>query len=552
MAWRAAAIALLLWSVPATASAATTADATFAVTKEIEAILARDPVVIAGAPVRWDLRRLYAPFGYAPLWHPDDGRRKQRQMLTEILRMATEHGLAKKDTPLPTPSGSQTARSIAEADLLLSEQFLRYSVELRHGSVTAVSGDRWEIPADPFDPIDALVDALRTETLAQHVASLPPPDRGYSRLLEALRRHRQIVAEGDWPLVSGTTEVRLDGSDARLPLLRARLRAEGDLEAMEGVEAPEVLLAAIGRFQRRHGLDPDGRVGPRTLRELGVTARQRSAQIAANLERWRWLPRDRGDTYIVVNVAAATLALIRDGNQDLVKRVVVGDEKHPTPAFAATITAITLNPSWNVPISIAVREILPKLKRDPHYLAANDIVILGRPDDPSGRTVDWRSISSIAFPFRLQQQPGFRNALGLIKFEMENRFGVYLHDTPDKRFFARSRRALSHGCIRIEKPLDLAAALIDSPIWGADTLEAAIAEERTQRIPLLRPTAVYLLYFTAFIDEAGQVNFRRDVYDRDSRIERAIDAERRSGLGAGLIAGGCPEPGQLGEHAEAR
>lgn len=555
MAWSAVAVAILLWSVPAAAIEVDGDErVAAAVASEIRSILGQTSAVGLDTSVAAEgLRRLYSSFAYAPVWHLDGERRERGRIVEDALRAAEEHGFDTADLHLDALSPSTpTPRSIAERDILLSDVFIRYAVKLRDGSVPAFgANDFREGRGDRFDPADALIHALWTGTIARLLVSLPPPDLEYRQLVDALRRHRRIVGEGGWPVVPGTTELKLGGADPRLPALRGRLLAEGDLDAEGSAESPEALSAAVRRFQLRHGLEPDGRIGQLTLRELAITTDQRSRQIAVNLERWRWLPRQRGDTYITVNVAAATLILTRGGVPGRPKRVIVGDEKHPTPALAARLIAITLNPPWNVPASIATREILPKLKRNPRYLADNDIVILGWPGDPFGFTVDWPTISARNFPFRLQQRPGPKNALGAIKFEIPNRFDVYLHDTPSKRLFARSRRALSHGCVRVERPIDLAAALLDDVAWSAEAFERAVAAGESRRIAIARPVPVYLAYFTAFVDEGGRLNFLHDLYGRDARIERALGRAQRPGSkdNPDGLPGGCPEPTRPGQPA---
>lgn len=365
-------------------------------------------------------------------------------------------------------------------------------------------------------------------------------------LLEALENHRRLIAAGGWPVVTGSDEVKLDQADPREAALRDRLRAEGDLDAAPRVETLKSLRAGIRRFQTRHGLDPDGRVGPLTLRELAVTADARLAQIEINLDRWQRLPpRPAGGPHVIVNVAAATLTLHRDGAPPLAFRVIVGDEAHPTPVFAARIAAITLNPPWSIPASIANREILPKARRNPRYFADQDIVILDRPADPFGLTVDWHAIPDRGLPFRLQQRPGPRNALGRVKFEMPNRFDVYLHDTPTKQLFDRSRRALSHGCIRVARPLELAAALLGDGHWTVRSLEDMIMRSETRRISIVPPVPIHLVYLTAFVDAAGRLNFRHDIYGLDARREPAPGPARVSRDVHGPAPGGCREPKRL-------
>jgi len=496
-----------------------------------------------------DLQHLYRAFGYRPLWHLDAGRERRARLIEQAFLEAATHGLPAGDLMIGVaPGGEQTPRAIAQRDILLSATFLRYAIRLRQGGVPpSASTDRWAIPAEPFDAAEDLIRAIRAEELPRFLASLPPSDSAYRLLLDALERHRRLVAAGGWPVVAGPDELELDTADPRLPALRNRLRAEGDLKVGQNVDTAEMLRAAVRRFQARHGLVPDGRVGTLTLRELAVAADRRLAQIEINLERWRWLPHRPGDTYVSVNVPAATLTLVQHGVPGKSLRVIVGDEKHPTPSFAATIAAITINPPWNLPATIAIREILPKLRRNARYLADNEIIILGRAVDPSGLAIDWQGVPIGRFPFLLQQRPGPRNSLGAVKFEMPNRFDVYLHDTPARHLFARDQRALSHGCIRVERPLELAAALLDDGGWTTQTLADAVMRAETRRIPIRRPVPVYLVYFTAFVDADGRLNFRRDIYGHDAGLERALGG--RTPLAADDVpereSVGCRDPGSL-------
>lgn len=260
----------------------------------------------------------------------------------------------------------------------------------------------------------------------------------------------------------------------------------------------------------------------RTLHAAAGRPDPRARQIAVNLERWRWLPRQLESRRVVVNAADATLALVEDGRVRLASRVVVGDELHPTPVVRSEVGAIVFNPPWTVPTSIAVDEFLPKLRANARFLADNDIVILDRREDPHGLAVDWAAVSSERFPFRFQQRPGGWNPLGRIRFATPNRFDVYLHDTPLPELFVRTDRALSHGCVRVEQARELVAHVLAGQTAGRpDTVERALAGG-TSVVTVQRPLPVYLLYWTAFVDEEGRLQVRDDLYDRDDRVAAAL------------------------------
>jgi murein L,D-transpeptidase YcbB/YkuD len=476
------------------------------------------------------LQRFYRQRSFLPAWSRGPGAGERAARLLHALDTADAHGL----DPAAYPSGAIRARSAragqrvaAERDLLLTDAFLRYATDVASGRLRPeqVEPD-WGIAAVRLDPVEALTRTTRApETFAAVLASLPPPAAGYRRLVEAWRRYRRIAAGTGWPALAPGPMLRPGDRDDRVPALRRRLGAEDDrVSPGSGADYDAPLAAAVRRFQLRHGLAVDGVVGPATLGALNVSTAERLRQIGLNLERWRWLPRDPGERYLAVNAADATLGVVVDGRTVLASRVVVGDARHPTPMAQARIEAVVFNPPWNVPTSIAAAEMLPTLREDARYLVDNDIVILDRQEtDPYGLIVDWASVPADPFPFRLQQRPGARNPLGQIKFDMPNRFDVYLHDTPARSLFARPVRTSSHGCIRVERARDLATYLLSGqPGGGREAIERAIATGHTQRLPVDRPLPVYLVYWTAFVDEAGAVQFRDDVYGRDRRLAAAL------------------------------
>ncbi|MGW8321495.1 MAG: L,D-transpeptidase family protein [Thermodesulfobacteriota bacterium] len=312
--------------------------------------------------------------------------------------------------------------------------------------------------------------------------------------------------------------------------LRARLIASGDLGTDEAAD-PEILddrmEQAVRRFQGRHGLVEDGAVGPATLAALNVPVEDRIRQIELNMERWRWLPDDLGRRYILVNTADFSLEIVEEGESVLVMRVVAGKKARRTPVLSAKMTYLVLNPYWHVPHRIAVRDILPKVKKDPGYLDQQGIRVFESweefaPEIPS-ETIDWSSITRHNFLFKLRQDSGPRNALGRVKFMFPNKFAIYLHDTPSRYMFKRKRRDFSSGCIRVEDPIDLACYVLrGNPKWTREEILSAIETGETRIVWLPEPIPVHVLYWTAWVDRQGAVHFRRDVYDRDGPLERAL------------------------------
>jgi murein L,D-transpeptidase YcbB/YkuD len=495
------------------------------------------------------LGRFYRPRDFAPAWDPRDGGRDRAELLLRALSTAGAHGLDRSRYPLDAIRSRQASagdRHAGELDLLLTAAFLSYANDVRAGRLPPSRRDPdWGITGAPFDAVAALTHGARAPG-AFHalLASLPPPAKDYGRLVEALRRYRKAAAR-DWPLVSPGTPLRSGEDDVRVRAVRARLEVEDEIVAPgASTHFDERLEEAVRRFQARHGLAADGVVGEATIRAMNVPASGRIQQITLNLERWRWLPRDLGPRYVTVNAADAMLRVVEDDRTVLASRVVVGDLQHPTPVVQARLDAVVLNPKWNLPTSIAAREILPRLRENRRYLAENDIVIMDRREsDPFGLAVDWSTVSAEAFPFRLQQQPGPDNPLGRIKFDVPNRFDVYLHDTPARGLFARSVRTASHGCIRVERADELAALVLADGTgrWTPKRLAEAIAGGSSPRVAVARPLPVYILYWTAFVGVDGAAQFRDDVYGRDARLAAALLVERSApGRDLARTIGGCP------------
>jgi len=283
----------------------------------------------------------------------------------------------------------------------------------------------------------------------------------------------------------------------------------------------------------RHGLDVDGVVGSATLDALNVPVEKRVRQLIVNMERWRWLPQDLGKRYILVNIADFELDVVENSQPLMTMRVIVGRDYRRTPVFSDNMTYLVLSPYWHVPTAIAVQDILPKIQQEPGYLAKQNIRVFRgwgaetREIDP--RTVNWSHVTAANFSYRLRQEPGPMNALGRVKFMFPNKFNVYLHDTPAQELFAKPERTFSSGCIRIEKPIELAEYLLQSDAkWTREKILAVADKRIEQTVRLPEPMPIHLLYWTAWADEDRTVQFRADVYARDGKLYEAL-IERPSG-----------------------
>jgi murein L,D-transpeptidase YcbB/YkuD len=316
----------------------------------------------------------------------------------------------------------------------------------------------------------------------------------------ALRAAAQRYAGMSWSSLPPGRTLRLGASGPAVLALRERLQAEGYGPAVAPAD-PNLfdadLAAALASYQSRHGLEPDGVLGKAVRAELDIPPAARVAQIEANLERARWLPAVMPADRLEVDIASAEAVLYQGGQASLTMRVVVGDTKHETPIFASALETVVINPPWNVPLSITKAELMPREAREPGYLAKHDFV--------------WAN-------GRLVQAPGPENSLGQMKFDLDSPFGVYLHDTPAKSAFARPRRALSHGCMRLEKPRELAVALLKAQGWDDAAIAAAIAKGDTRRVDLDQHLPLFVVYRTVVPDVMGGVVFRPDVYGWDAEL----------------------------------
>ncbi|MCP3734888.1 L,D-transpeptidase family protein [Sphingomonas sp. RP10(2022)] len=363
----------------------------------------------------------------------------------------------------------------------------------------------WGLRPPTFDPLPGFADAVRRDRIAAWFAALPPPYAGYDGLKAGLERYRAIAAAGGWPVLATGPDLTLGATGERVIALRQRLAVEDRDVATTGDRFDLTLLEAVRRAQRRYGLNPTGNLAAQTLAALNVPATARVRQIMANMERWRWLPQQLPKDRIQVNIAAAVLTVF-DGDQPVMSmRAVTGRPGDETPMLSSTIHSVVINPPWNVPTSIATNELWPKEKKNPGYLRRNGFKVIGGT--------------------RLQQQAGDQSALGRYKFDFDNAFSVYLHDTPSRAKFASFSRLASHGCVRLEKPADLAELLLKGdPTWTPEGIAAAVDKGDTVRARLPKPVSVYLLYWTAFASGNGQMNFRDDPYGWDATLAAKIEA----------------------------
>ena len=524
---------LLLALVMSAAPAAALADQTGAVSQLLERRLAD-----AGEPIgevaldRSSLQTFYGQRGYRPMWIAEGAGSRTRQ-LVEVLRSAARDGLDPNAYGLSEIAArleASAASDQAELELRASLALLRYASDVRTGRLALQDIDpELFIHPGELDRLDILKRAAAAPDIERFLRDQAPSNPIYRRLRRVLAEYRAIAAHGGWPAVPDGPSLKPGMVDARVNDLRLRLMSSGDL-TIEGAD-PRVydpaLVQAVERFQSRHGLEPDGVVGPKTLYALNVPVEQRIDQILINMERWRWMPDDLGDRYVLVNLAGFELDVVEAGSTVLDMRVVVGRTYRRTPIFSGRMTYLEFNPYWTVTPNIAKRDILPKILADPGYLKAEGMRVFagwgGDAAELDPETIDWPSLAPQKLTFKFRQDPGPKNALGRVKFMFPNRFNVYLHDTPSRELFQRTVRTFSSGCIRVEKPLELAEYLLQGdPGWTRARIERVIAGGKTMTVVLPKSIPVHLTYSTVWIGEGGTIHFRDDIYGRDALVAQAL------------------------------
>ncbi len=433
--------------------------------------------------------------------------------------------------------GLQEAQKLERA---LSIAYMRYATDLVSGMVDPESLEaRVHIDPARINPIQLLHRAAKAENVGALLDSLAPTNIRYRNLRAAVLRMMEQVNRGGWGDTVESGGLAPGAVSTEVAKLRRRLMAMGDLAPepdLSGVTSdPDIaayderLMGAVAAFQKRHGLTADGIAGPATLRALNAPLGMRLAQAMLNLERLRWRKDRMSGRRIEVNQPDFRMTVYDDASAPVHDaRVVIGksERRLQTPEFNDQMSYIVLNPTWTVPRSIIRREILPDMQKDPTFLERNNMILLrgGKKIDPA--TVDWKSETRESVSdMGVIQRPGKGNALGNVKFMFPNGYNIYLHDTPSKHLFASDSRAYSHGCVRVERPFALAWLLLSDQLEDPGTMiEETLATGKETNVPLERPIPISLLYLTSWVDEAGVLNFREDVYKRDEILARALRA----------------------------
>jgi murein L,D-transpeptidase YcbB/YkuD len=486
----------------------------------IGALLAGDTLSASGDRLEV-LAAFYAARDNRPVWIENGGFGARGEAVLARLARASEDGLSPALLALPSIAVTGDAAARAEADVRLSLAVLAFADAASSGQVEPSSISR-NITIEPegVDPAAALTEAAGAADPIAVLNGFNPPHEGFRLLRERLAEVRATVepVEQLVPIAEGAT-LRAGDRDPRVALIRERLGLPAP--ALDADLYDPTLEVAVEAFQEASGLVGDGIIGPRTIAVFNGADRDEEGSILASMEMWRWLPRDLGSEYVLVNIPEYMVRVVRDGVVTHETRVVVGTAANQTPVFSDKMEYLVVNPSWNVPNSIATNEMLPEILADPagyFQRTGYEVTYEGQVIDPA--MVAWTP-ETIAM-VRIRQPPGEANALGHIKFMFPNEHAVYLHDTPSRSLFQRDYRAYSHGCVRVDDPIAFAGAVLaDEPYWNAERVQALVGGRETQ-VQLADGPRVHLAYFTAWVDAAGVLQLRDDIYGHAGRIKEAL------------------------------
>jgi murein L,D-transpeptidase YcbB/YkuD len=536
---RFAAALLLVAGFSSTAAAQPVSDAAVseALRQRLDEMQTTSRLAVGRAEVaaRTALPILYEEAGYAALWNAE-----RLETLLALVKESADDGLSPEDYHAselarlaPSLAAPRDAISRAQLDLLATDAFYLLLSHLYLGKVDPTTLDpKWNFEPPPVgDRAGAafVLDAITSGKLREAVARVRPSHWWYARARAALTEYRALAAKGGWAPIPAGPALKPGSSGPRVVALRRRLAATGDL-AGQPLDAPafdEPVAAAVRAFQTRHRISPEGVVGPATLAELNVPVGERIRQIRVNLERGRWLLHDAADEdFVLVDVAGFEAAYMRNHAAVWRARVQVGKPYRQTPIFRSKIDHVVFNPTWTIPPGIAAKDTVPAIKKDRGYLAKKGLDVLdaeGRKVDPS--TIDWAAMKGSGAPYMFRQPAGPDNALGRVKIMFPNPYFVYLHDTPSQELFEKDERTFSSGCMRLQRPLELAELVLNDPEnWNAASIASAVAAGETKTVRLKTPVPVLILYWTIDLSTEGRIVFKKDPYERDPKLAAALES----------------------------
>ena len=440
----------------------------------------------------------------------EDALNPKDYQVKDINAMIAKMKDAKSDTTLL----HQTEKEI---DLALTNTYFLWANDFYRGTIIPKKNANvaWDVKRNKIKLHKALSTVLQFRESKYEYADFKPLHKEYSNLKTALANYRKIKADGGWPKVSASV-YKLGDSSTKVAALRKRLVGDGKSSY------DQTLLDAVKKFQASLGLNPNGKLTNETVNLMNVPVESRIQTIILNMERWRWIPKSFEKDYLLVNIPEYKLHIFEDGKEKFNMRVIVGKTLNSTPIFSDKMEYVVLSPYWNVPVSIIKKELAPKVAANPGYLEKLDMEVVDYKGNPvSTSSIDWSNIDENNFKYIVRRRPGPKNDLGDVKFIFPNENNIYLHDTPHDELFSQEKRGFSHGCVRLEKPIDLAVYILRKiPGYDLAKIKSIIAERKEKSVVLKEKLPVYLLYMTAWADNNGNLNFRDDIYGHDKTLAK--------------------------------
>ncbi len=483
-----------------------------------------------------ETERFYRNRDYKPAWFNNSSLNKLGEKVMENLKSSWEEGLPEpvvylakvEDAMLRMHKRSAGRTSlpeiITEADVNLTLAWFDFASKLHSGILNpAELNVVWEILPDEVDLVKHLEEAVNKGKISQSFDRLKPQHEQYDLLLTAYKNLLEVKASGGWLLPDTLTKLKEKDSHHSVIRLKRFLSATGDIQEVDTFwfNSPgfdHILTQGVRKFQFRHGLKQDGVVGEATLKQMSVPIDYRLDQIRLNIDRIRWLPDDFGNHHIVINIPDFSFEYRKNGESVQEMNAVVGRNENYTPVLEDTLYSIVFNPTWNIPNSIATNEIFPKMLEDTTYMERNNYSILYdsyvSKDTIDYKTYDWSEVSRDSFPFFIVQHPGPLNSLGRVQFMLQNQYSIFLHDTPANHLFSIQQRDFSHGCVRLERPAELAVTILREQL-PTDTISRYLSEQEKKVIYLEKKIPVHIIYQTAWVDENDLLHFRKDIYGFD-------------------------------------
>jgi murein L,D-transpeptidase YcbB/YkuD len=437
---------------------------------------------------------------------------------------------------MPRTDADMAMRIDTSLELLMSQAVLHYAADIAQGAIS----HQWNTGKVAFsdeDRLALLAKAAQEVDPAAFLAALAPFNSAYTALKTTMQHYQAIAAQGGWPAFMPGKDIKSGSSDPRLATVKQILGITGDLSPDLSSQIYDTgLIDGVKKFQKRHGINPDGVINNATQAALAVPVDQRIAEIAMSMERMRWMPRDLGSRYVMVNIPDNSLTAVSPG-RTLQMAVITGKPSTPTPMFSKTINDVVFNPSWSVPAKIAVNELLPKLRKNPDFLIKAGYTVLNHAQIVDPSSIDWNSIGHGNTAYSFRQNPGDGNALGKVKFNIPDSDNIYLHDTSQHKLFAHTERNLSHGCVRVENPKMLTEFALEGEGWTADKINT-VYDSKTSRTVHISALPVYLVYWTTWVDNLGAVHFDPDIYSLNKPLLAKMNSLRRQNRGSEMAMNG--------------